>query len=601
MKAFTNESERAAFEAQMLYGSHVFARAKVIPDMATREGPRRRTATRRRSATRTWSSWRPAGPRWRSSTSATSTTPGRGSIVPRRSRPSIRARSARGGWRRGGGSRTPPRATPRGCGRTWSAPCSRRPEPGQIATRCEALARLAVESARLGAETDDEELMALAERSAAEASELASALPGSRPVGRRRPTRPARGSRSRAGRADEATAFARAAGDALQAARHEDLQLDVLLPSARVLMETGAPEWEAGVRSYVQLSLAMVAQRTMDQDVRVRWLRGPLGREMAALAGPLDTIVASDGRTDAPADGNDLLLQSLVQGKTNAEIAGDLGIDEQAVERRLGELFATIGASSRADATAFAFHGAGPVRATCRARVDRHRCVGAGTCITIAPTAFDWYEGDFAKAGVVDPASVEDEVLREAALACPTGAITIEDVEELLPWQLRGKDAPRRVEKTFMFTDIESSTNLVEALGDEVWQGVLRWHDETLRSLFAEHKGEEVVATGDGFFVGFDSPDEALACAVAIQRRLAEHRRSAGFAPKVRIGLHASGATQVGKNFSGKGVHEASRIAALADGDQIVASRATAADGRYPDLGAADRHAARNVRRRSRS
>src|SRR5688500_14392134 len=95
-----------------------------------------------------------------------------------------------------------------------------------------------------------------------------------------------------------------------------------------------------------------------------------------------------------------------------------------------------------------------------RARVDRHRCIGAGTCITIAPTAFDWHEVDFAKAGVVDAASVEDEVLREAALACPTAAITVEEVEELLPWQLRGREAPRRVEKTFMFTDIEGSTNL---------------------------------------------------------------------------------------------------------------------------------------------
>ena len=219
---------------------------------------------------------------------------------------------------------------------------------------------------------------------------------------------------------------------------------------------------------------------------------------------------------------------------------------------------------------------------TLRARVDRHRCVGAGTCITIAPTAFDWYKGDFSKAGVIDAASIEDELLREAALACPTGAITVEEVEELLPWQLRGKESPRRVEKTFMFTDIEGSTNLVEALGDEVWQGVLRWHDETLRSSFAEHKGEEVVSTGDGFFVGFDSPDEALACAVAIQRRLAEHRRTAGFAPKVRIGVHASGATQVGKNFSGKGVHEAARIAALADGDQILSSLHTASGSRFP-------------------
>ncbi|MGH2540422.1 MAG: 4Fe-4S domain-containing protein [Actinomycetota bacterium] len=213
--------------------------------------------------------------------------------------------------------------------------------------------------------------------------------------------------------------------------------------------------------------------------------------------------------------------------------------------------------------------------------MDRHRCIGAGTCITIAPTAFDWHEGDYAKAGVVDAGSVEEELLREAALACPTSAISVDEVEELLPWQLRGKEAPRRVEKTFMFTDIERSTNLVEALGDEVWQGVLRWHDEALRDRFAEHKGEEVSSTGDGFFVGFDSPDEALACAVAIQRKLAEHRRANGFAPKVRIGVHASGATQTGRNFTGKGVHEAARIAALADGDEILASRDTAADGRF--------------------
>jgi ferredoxin len=146
-----------------------------------------------------------------------------------------------------------------------------------------------------------------------------------------------------------------------------------------------------------------------------------------------------------------------------------------------------------------------------RARVDRHRCIGAGNCITIAPTAFDWHEGDFAKADVIDATGIEEELLRLAAFSCPTQAIEIEEVEELLPWQLRGKVAPRRVQKTFMFTDIVKSTNLVEALGDEAWQGVLRWHDETLRSLFAAHKGEEVVATGDGFFIGFDSPDEALA------------------------------------------------------------------------------------------
>ena len=217
-----------------------------------------------------------------------------------------------------------------------------------------------------------------------------------------------------------------------------------------------------------------------------------------------------------------------------------------------------------------------------RARVDRHRCIGAGNCITLAPTAFDWLEGDFAKADVVDATTIEEELLRAAAFSCPTQAIEIEEVEELLPWQLRGKTAPRRVEKTFMFTDIVKSTNLVEALGDEAWQNVLRWHDETLRALFAAHKGEEVAATGDGFFVGFDSPDEALACAVAIQRKLTEQRQTQGFAPQVRIGVHATGATQVGRNFTGKGVHETARIAQLAEGGEILATRDTASDSRFP-------------------
>jgi class 3 adenylate cyclase len=211
-----------------------------------------------------------------------------------------------------------------------------------------------------------------------------------------------------------------------------------------------------------------------------------------------------------------------------------------------------------------------------RARVDRHRCIGAGNCITIAPTAFDWLEGDLLKAAVLDTESVEEELLREAALSCPTDAIEIEEVEELLPWQLRRTSAPaRRVLKTFMFTDIVKSTNLAEAMGDDAWLELLRWHDETLRASFAAHDGEEVGTTGDGFFVGFDSPDAAVACAVAIQRRLANHRKQHGFAPQVRIGLHASGAAQVGRDFHGKGVHEASRIAALAEGGEIVASKAT--------------------------
>jgi class 3 adenylate cyclase len=218
-----------------------------------------------------------------------------------------------------------------------------------------------------------------------------------------------------------------------------------------------------------------------------------------------------------------------------------------------------------------------------RIQIDRPRCIGAGNCINLAPTAFEWLRGEHAKADLADTTSVDEELLGLAAIACPTRAITVEEVEELLPWQLRGRAVTsRRVVKTFMFTDIEKSTNLVAALGDEAWEGILRWHDEALRALFAAHEGEEVTGTGDGFFVGFESPEAALACAIAIQRRLASQRRQQGFAPQVRIGVHASGATQIGHNFAGRGVHEAARIAALAAGGEILASRDTAAGTRFP-------------------
>jgi len=215
-------------------------------------------------------------------------------------------------------------------------------------------------------------------------------------------------------------------------------------------------------------------------------------------------------------------------------------------------------------------------------RIDRQRCIGAGNCVVLAPTAFDWQPGELLKVALVDPTSVDEELLRQAALSCPTQSIVLEEVHDFLPWQLREARTaePRRVVKTFMFTDIVKSTNLVEAIGDEAWETLLHWHDETLRALFVAHRGEEVVSTGDGFFVGFDSPEAAVGCAIAIQRTLAEHRRAHGFAPQVRIGVHAAPATQVDNNFRGKGVHEAARIAALAEGSEILASQETA--GNFP-------------------
>jgi class 3 adenylate cyclase len=125
----------------------------------------------------------------------------------------------------------------------------------------------------------------------------------------------------------------------------------------------------------------------------------------------------------------------------------------------------------------------------------------------------------------------------------------------------------------FLFSDIVDSTRLAEALGDETWSALLRWHDGALRRLFVEHHGEEVDHAGDGFLVAFKSPASAVACAVAIQRMSAAHRRDHGFAPKLRIGVHAADAVRSGRGYRGVGVHEAARIASLAGADEIVASR----------------------------
>ena len=129
-----------------------------------------------------------------------------------------------------------------------------------------------------------------------------------------------------------------------------------------------------------------------------------------------------------------------------------------------------------------------------------------------------------------------------------------------------------RALRTFLFSDIVDSTRLGEAMGDDVWEQLLRWHDRTLRAEFARWRGEEVKHGGDGFFVAFGQPDDGIACAAAIQRALARHRAEHGFAPVVRIGLHAGEATARDDDYFGSAVNRAARISAAAGAGEILAS-----------------------------
>jgi class 3 adenylate cyclase len=139
-----------------------------------------------------------------------------------------------------------------------------------------------------------------------------------------------------------------------------------------------------------------------------------------------------------------------------------------------------------------------------------------------------------------------------------------------------GQDSTAAVaQRTLFFSDIVGSTQLVEAIGDQSWTELVAWLDGSMRECFRSHGGEEVDHAGDGFFVAFPDSKSAIDCAVSIQRDLADHRRRHGFAPRVRIGVHATSASHAGGRYRGRGVHEASRIAALAGPDEIIASRAT--------------------------
>ena len=150
--------------------------------------------------------------------------------------------------------------------------------------------------------------------------------------------------------------------------------------------------------------------------------------------------------------------------------------------------------------------------------------------------------------------------------------LDLQRVDALLGEEQAPAASAARVTRTFMFTDIVTSTDLVGLVGDEAWAELLSWHNRELRSAFASHRGEEVNSTGDGFFVTFDKAAEAIECAVDIQRRLTRHRREHGFAPSVRIGLHSADATRDGRDYRGRGVHVAARVGGAASGQEILVS-----------------------------
>ena len=129
---------------------------------------------------------------------------------------------------------------------------------------------------------------------------------------------------------------------------------------------------------------------------------------------------------------------------------------------------------------------------------------------------------------------------------------------------------------TFLFTDIEGSTRLVQELGPEAYGDVLARHRDLLRAAWAAHDGIEMGTEGDSFFVVFASAPAAVAAAVDAQRALAAGAFPHGVdSVKVRMGLHTGLGVVSAGTYVGNDVNRAARVAAAANGGQVVLSSAT--------------------------
>lgn len=147
---------------------------------------------------------------------------------------------------------------------------------------------------------------------------------------------------------------------------------------------------------------------------------------------------------------------------------------------------------------------------------------------------------------------------------------------------------------TFLFTDVEGSTRLLDELGAAAYAAALAEHRAIVREACTRHGGTEVDTQGDAFFVAFPTAPSALAAAVEAQRSLTDKRI------RVRMGLHSGTPLLTEEGYVGADVHRAARIAAAGHGGQVLLSAATAVltgdaglrdlgEHRFKDLSSAER------------
>jgi pimeloyl-ACP methyl ester carboxylesterase len=139
------------------------------------------------------------------------------------------------------------------------------------------------------------------------------------------------------------------------------------------------------------------------------------------------------------------------------------------------------------------------------------------------------------------------------------------EIEEFVTG-VRPRPEPDRVLATVLFTDLVGSTELLARIGDQRWRALLGEHHRLVRAELARFGGREIDNPGDGFLASFDGPARAVRCALAIRAAL----RSVDLT--VRQGLHTGEVELVGPKLEGLAVHLGARVAAAANGGEILVS-----------------------------
>jgi predicted ATPase/class 3 adenylate cyclase len=128
---------------------------------------------------------------------------------------------------------------------------------------------------------------------------------------------------------------------------------------------------------------------------------------------------------------------------------------------------------------------------------------------------------------------------------------------------------------TFLFTDIEGSTELLLRLNEDYAQVLMR-HRALVDAAIATHGGVVVRTEGDAYFAAFEKASTAVAAAVEAQRALAQEEWPDGVRLRVRMGLHSGEVEVVDGDYVGLSVHVTARVATAAHGGQILITETTA-------------------------